>query len=592
MERRAILPLVLAALTVQPAGLAEPGQATEPSSYEVPDDALPQRPPSRDLRQAAERYLADRAALLRFWDAPLSAARDRALKQFEESWLAALDKVDFNWLDQHGRVDYILFRNRLTYEIRQSELSRKRTAEMRPLIPFAETIVGLHEGRRRMESPDPAKLAAVISQLDAQIRTAAEAVAQGRLKAEKAAGNRAAQALVPLRDTLRRWYLFHNGYDPMFTWWVTEPYKRADASLEKYAAALRERIAGVGKDDRDAIIGDPVGREALLSELAREMIPYTPEELIAVGRQELAWCEAEMRRASRELGYGDDWRKALEHVKTLHAPPGQQPALIRDLAWEAIAFVRQHDLVTVPKLARESWRMEMMTPEQQRINPFFRGGEVITVSYPTDAMTHEQKLMSMRGNNIHFARATVFHELIPGHHLAQFMQARYRPYRRLFNTSFWGEGWALHWEMMFWDLGFARSPENRIGMLLWRMHRCARIIFSLAFHLGQMTAPECVDLLVDGVGHERENAVAEVRRSFEGEYGPLYQCAYMVGALQMRALHKELVGAAKMTNREFHDAVLKLNSIPLEMVRASLTNQPLTKEYVSAWKFLGEVKGQ
>jgi len=101
-----------------------------------------------------------------------------------------------------------------------------------------------------------------------------------------------------------------------------------------------------------------------------------------------------------------------------------------------------------------------------------------------------------------------------------------------------------------------------------------------------------VDLLVNGVGHERENAVAEVRRSFEGEYGPLYQCAYMVGALQMRALHKELVGAAKMTNREFHDAVLKLNSIPLEMVRASLTNQPLTKEYVSAWKFLGEVKGQ
>jgi uncharacterized protein (DUF885 family) len=180
MERRAILPLVLAALTVQAAGLAEPGQATEPSSYEVPDDALPQRPPSRDLRQAAERYLADRAALLRFWDAPLSAARDRALKQFEESWLAALDKVDFNWLDQHGRVDYILFRNRLTYEIRQSELSRKRTAEMRPLIPFAETIVGLHESRRRMESPDPAKLAAVISQLDAQIRTAAEAVAQPR----------------------------------------------------------------------------------------------------------------------------------------------------------------------------------------------------------------------------------------------------------------------------------------------------------------------------------------------------------------------------------------------------------------------------
>ena len=99
-------------------------------------------------------------------------------------------------------------------------------------------------------------------------------------------------------------------------------------------------------------------------------------------------------------------------------------------------------------------------------------------------------------------------------------------------------------------------------MLFWRSHRCARIIFSLNFHLEKMTPQECIDFLVNRVGHELDNATAEVRRSFTGDYSPLYQAAYMLGGLQFRALHKELVDSGKMTNREFHDAILKLNRIP------------------------------
>src|SRR5204863_4342722 len=87
--------------------------------------------------------------------------------------------------------------------------------------------------------------------------------------------------------------------------------------------------------DASDIIGDPIGREALLVELRSEMIPYTPEELIAIAEKEMAWCENEMKKASRDLGYGDDWHKALEHVKNLYVDPGKQPEMIRDLALEA-----------------------------------------------------------------------------------------------------------------------------------------------------------------------------------------------------------------------------------------------------------------
>ncbi|MGC8001343.1 hypothetical protein, partial [Salmonella enterica] len=75
---------------------------------------------------------------------------------------------------------------------------------------------------------------------------------------------------------------------------------------------------------------------------------------------------------------------------------------------------------------------------------------------------------------------------------------------------------------------------------------------------------------VNDVGHERFNAEAEVRRSFGGDYPPLYQLAYLIGGLQVRALHRELVGSGKMTHRQFHDAFLRENCIPIPVLRALL----------------------
>jgi uncharacterized protein (DUF885 family) len=93
-------------------------------------------------------------------------------------------------------------------------------------------------------------------------------------------------------------------------------------------------------------------------------------------------------------------------------------------------------------------------------------------------------------------------------------------------------------------------------------------------------------MLVNRVGHERANAEAEVRRSFNGSYSPLYQAAYMLGGLQLRSLHRELVGSGRLTNREFHDTILQGGRIPIEMVRARLLGTPLTRSYRAQWKFI------
>ena len=555
-----------------------------------------------EMRAAIERYSVDRGSLTRSFPVAMSPKRRARFRKFYEENLASLKSLDFESMSQDGKIDYLLFKNHLEYELRQSDIQEKQLAEIQPLIPFATTIIDLEESRRRMEPINSAKVAATLTELKKQVDEQRSKVEKG-FQGKKAVANRAVAALNALKGNLRNWYTFYNGYDPVFTWWNEEPYKSVDQALTNYSTFISEKVVGVKVAQSEAsrgqgsrpnvarpgdtsdIVGDPIGREALISELRSEMIPYTPEEIIAIGEKEMAWCEEEMKKASRALGYGDDWHKALEHVKNLYVEPGKQPEMIRDLALETIKFVEDNNLVTVPELARESWRMEMMTPERQLVSPFFLGGETILVSFPTNTMAHEQKMMSMRGNNIHFSRATVHHELIPGHHLQGFMSARHKPYRAVFGTPFWSEGNALYWELLLWDLNFAKTPENRIGMLFWRMHRCARIIFSLSFHLEKMTPQECIDLLVNKVGHERDNATAEVRRSFDGSYGPLYQIAYLIGGLQQYAMHKELVKSGKMPIRDYNDALLKENRIPIEMLRAAITNQKLTRDFVTTWRF-------
>ncbi len=566
--------------------------------YAVPDvDELVHRAQS-EMEPALTRYRADRDVLNRYFKIGLSPARRAMMQQFYEGWLGALDSVDFDSLSVDGRIDYILFRNRLEYEIRQIVIDKKHADEMEPLLPFAQTIIDLEESRVNLHSIEPEKAAKVLNELVNDIHALKKTIgsalsSKGELNVyqdmKRTVGNRAIGEIGRLRRALGNWYRFYNSYDPAFTWWVEKPFAAADKALDDYGNFVRDKFVHIAKGDRKTIIGDPIGEEALESELAYEMIPYTPDELIDIANKEFAWCESEMVKASRELGYGDDWHRALEYVKTLHVKPGEQAEVIRDLAFEAEGFLEGHDLVTVPELAKNVWRMEMMSAERQRFTPFFTGGEVISVAFPTEGMEQDQKMMAMRGNNVHFSRATVFHELIPGHHLQGFMNPRNHSYRGMFRTPFSVEGWALYWEMLLWDEGFAKSPENRIGMLFWRMHRCARIIFSLSYHLEKMNPQECIEFLVERVGHERSTAEAEVRRSVMGGYGPLYQCAYMVGGLQFRALHHDLVDSGKMTNREFHDAILKENAIPVEMVRAKLTGgEGLVRDFKAGWRFYGE----
>jgi len=87
------------------------------------------------------------------------------------------------------------------------------------------------------------------------------------------------------------------------------------------------------------------------------------------------------------------------------------------------------------------------------------------------------------------------------------------------------------------------------------------------------------------VGLEKYGATSEVRRFIGNGYSPLYQCGYMIGALQLRALRRELVGTGKMNDRQFNDTVLTYGPIPVELIRAGMLNLPLTRTSKAEWRF-------
>lgn len=530
-------------------------------------------------------FRADRGSLERFYFVSNSPERRERFKVLYKDYLSKLEQLPFESMSVSGKVDYLLMKRDLENELYLLATEEKEFSQIKKYTTFGDPIYEFEKQRRRGKHLNSGEAAKQLNDIFKNIRESNQKLKQEPNLTRELA-SRAEATIKGQQVALKSVFEFYNGYDPEFTWWVTKPYQKLDSMLTKYAAALKSKVdpATLPKDDGSGIIGSPIGREELLRLLQYEMISYSPEELVDIANKEFAWCDAELLKASREMGFGDNWKQAQEKVKQTYVPEGQQPEAMLKLYNESVEFLKKNDLITIPPIAEETWRMSMMSPRQQLISPFFLGGEVLQIAYPTDEMDHEDKMMSMRGNNPHFSRATVHHELIAGHHLQGFMNNRNKSYRN-YRTPFWTEGWALYWELILWDMKFPQSPEDRIGMLFWRMHRCARIIFSLNYHLNKWTPQQCIDFLVDRVGHERANAEAEVRRSFTANYGPLYQLAYMTGAFQFYALKKELVDTGKMTYKQYHDAVLQENSMPVEMVRAILTNQPLTKDFKTSWKF-------
>lgn len=556
------------------------------------------------LSEVITEFSADSSVVDAAYDVPAAEATLGRQDDLLKSWQTRVEGMAYDPLSPAARIDWHLLKNYLIAERADVDLRRARLAEMEPVLSFRRPLQELLAAREARQDTDPSKAAGVLASALTEVKAIRKKLEKGKdkdapadaLKISPVLAQRSAGALDQLRSALGEWFQFYDGFQPEFGWWVRQPHTALAKELEDLSGFLRKDLAGLKGEPDDPLLGDPIGAAALGAQLSAECIPYTPAELVALAEKEFAWCEGEMAKAASAMGCADG-PAALVKIKELHAPPGGQPEVALTEARKAIQFVKDHDLVTIPPLAEETWRLSMIGVAQQKSLPYaVYGSPHMMIAYAHESMSQEEKLMSMRGNNAAFLHIVTPHELIPGHHLQLFQSQRFATQRKLFRTPFLVEGWALHWEMLLWDLGYAATPEEKVGALFWRMHRCARVIVSLKFHLGEMKPEEMIDFLVKRVGHERAGATAEVRRYIGGGYGPLYQAAYMLGGMQIRSLYKDFTTpptgsaagtSARMTPREFHDAVLREGAIPVEFIRAALSQTSLPRDWKSGWRVAG-----
>jgi uncharacterized protein (DUF885 family) len=164
-------------------------------------------------------------------------------------------------------------------------------------------------------------------------------------------------------------------------------------------------------------------------------------------------------------------------------------------------------------------------------------------------------------------RTLVYHETIPGHHfqialagedalLPKFRQAR------VFGTiSATVEGWALYAERLAAESGwYDGDPEGLLGQLDDELFRARRLVVDTGLHAMKWTRQQAIDYGID---------VSEVERYVAN---PGQACSYMIGQLKIIELRDKArdVKKEKFSEREFHNVVLSLGAVPLELLERAV----------------------
>lgn len=168
--------------------------------------------------------------------------------------------------------------------------------------------------------------------------------------------------------------------------------------------------------------------------------------------------------------------------------------------------------------------------------------------------------------------ATLFHELIPGHHFQVALTIEDKNQHSL-NKYLWnagyGEGWALYTERLADEMGLYKDDISRLGMLSNEALRTARLVVDPGIHVMNWTRDQAIDYLKNHTALELHIIEAEVDRYI---MMPGQATSYMLGKREietLRELAKTKLGS-EFDIREYHNQVLKQGAVTLPMLRAQI----------------------
>lgn len=168
--------------------------------------------------------------------------------------------------------------------------------------------------------------------------------------------------------------------------------------------------------------------------------------------------------------------------------------------------------------------------------------------------------------------ALTLHECAPGHSMQAAIaleQPEMPKFRRQVYFSGFGEGWGLYTEYLGEEMGVYRTPYERFGKLSYEMWRAVRLVIDTGIHQKGWTREQAVEYLKSRTALSEHEVSTEVDRYISW---PGQALAYKLGELTIRRVRakaeKEL--GPKFDIRKFHDVVLSLGSVPLNVLETRI----------------------
>jgi uncharacterized protein (DUF885 family) len=293
----------------------------------------------------------------------------------------------------------------------------------------------------------------------------------------------------------------------------------------------------------------------------------TAEQIHQLGLDEVSRIEKEMAQLAREAGFNGS---AIEYERQLGAQPGMRFTSQEEM----LQYARDVLARVQPLLPKLFTRVPAMSVGVRPIPPDREASTAsnYSVGTPDGSRPAWFNMNTYRPHDQfkYTIDALVMHEAVPGHHL-QVGLARELPgipeFRRAYAASAFSEGWALYAESLGREIGIYRDPSTRFGQLASEQFRAVRLVVDTGIHAmgwSRDRAREYFSL------HAPAQSLAEVDRYIAR---PGQALAYKLGQLKILELRRkaEKTLGARFDIREFHDAVLRNGTLPLDLLEEQVT---------------------
>jgi uncharacterized protein (DUF885 family) len=338
---------------------------------------------------------------------------------------------------------------------------------------------------------------------------------------------------------------------------------RAADALEKFQQQLKDKLPKLPQQTA-------LGRDAYIWYLRNvALMPFTPEELLAMGRQE--W--------NRAVAF-----EAYEKNRNQNVPPQKIAtdinAWIKDAAAKELQirkFLEERGILTVPKWVQHYTLRP--TPEYLRALEFTEHDDFTSPSRLTkDCVRYVPKPSEKLG---YFWRATAMdprpitvHEGIPGHYFQLSLSWKNEdPIRRHYYDSGANEGIGFYAEEMMLQAGlFDDSPHTREIIYNFMRLRALRVEVDVKLALGEFTLEQAAKYLQEKVPMDEQTARQEAIAFSTNPGGAM---TYQIGKLQILKFLADarMQQGDKFNLQAFHDFVWRNGNVPIALQEGEYLGQ-------------------